>query len=109
MLVLLACSSFIIHILFFFTQVQHCVQCQRTKRKFDHPAAGLHHMPIPNNIWKQVDIDLIGPLHCAPNGTIVVTDYFSKWPEAQGSQKKKKRKKKSLFMWPSFLQMYYLS
>ena len=55
-------------------------------------------MPIPNNIWKQVDIDLIGPLHCAPNGTIVVTDYFSKWPEAQGSQKKKKKEKESIYV-----------
>ena len=30
-------------------QVQHCDQCQKTKRKFDHPAEELHPVPVPNS------------------------------------------------------------
>ena len=81
--------SSISHCLFYFYfcvhQVQHCDQCQKTKRKFDHPAEELHPVPVPNSSWKQVGIDLIGPLPTTTNGNkyvIVVTDYFSKWPDA---------------------------
>ena len=72
-------------------QVQHCDHCQRTKRKFDHPSEELHPVPVPNSCWKQIGIDLIGPLPITRNGNkyiIVVTDYFSKWPEACASPKK---------------------
>ncbi|KAL5516472.1 hypothetical protein EMCRGX_G001810 [Ephydatia muelleri] len=71
--------------------VQHCDQCQKTKRKFDHPAEELHPVPVPNSSWKQIGIDLIGPLPTTTNGNkyvIVVTDYFSKWPEARASPTK---------------------
>eukprot|EP00731_Ephydatia_muelleri_P009061 Em0004g1399a len=47
--------------------VQHCDQCQKTKRKFDHPAEGLHPVPVPNSSWKQIGIDLIGPLPTTTN------------------------------------------
>ena len=72
-------------------QVQHCDQCQKTKRKFDHPAEELHPVPVPNSSWKQIGIDLIGPLPTTTHGNkyvIVVTDYFSKWPEARASPTK---------------------
>ena len=69
-----------------------CVyQCQKTKRKFDHPAEELHPVPVPNSSWKQIGIDLIGPLPTTTNGNkyvIVVTDYFLKWPEARASPTK---------------------
>ena len=42
--------------------MQHCDQCQKTKRKFDHPAEELHRVPVPNSSWKQIGIDFIGPL-----------------------------------------------
>eukprot|EP00731_Ephydatia_muelleri_P007410 Em0003g1658a len=51
--------------------VQHSDQCQKTKRKFDHPAEELHPVPVPNSSWKQIGIDLIGPL---PTTTNVVDD-----------------------------------
>ncbi|KAL5499929.1 hypothetical protein EMCRGX_G011403 [Ephydatia muelleri] len=38
--------------------VQYCDQCQKTKRKFDHPAEELHPVPVPNSSWKQIRIDL---------------------------------------------------
>ena len=73
-------------------QAQHCDQCQKTKRKFGHPAEELHPVPVPNSSWKQIGIDLIGPLPTTTNGNkyvIVVTDYFSKWPEHVHLQQKK--------------------
>eukprot|EP00731_Ephydatia_muelleri_P025167 Em0017g250a len=48
-------------------KVQHCDQCQKTKRKFDHPAEELHPVPVPNRSWKQIGIDLIGPLPTTAN------------------------------------------
>ena len=75
----------------FFIQVQHCDQCQRTKRKFDRPATQLHPVPVPNYGWKQIGIDLVGPLPCSDKGNkyiIVVTDYFTKWPEVCASPTK---------------------
>ena len=75
----------------FFIQVQHCDQCQRTKRKFDRPVTQLHPVPVPNYGWKQIGIDLVGPLPCSDKGNkyiIVVTDYFTKWPEACASPTK---------------------
>ena len=33
-------------------QVQHCDQCQKTKRKFDHPAEELNPAPVPNSSRK---------------------------------------------------------
>ena len=72
-------------------QVQHCDQCQRTKRKFDRPATQLHPVPVPNYSWKQIGIDLVGPLACTEEGNkyiIVVTDYFTKWPEARAAPTK---------------------
>ncbi|KAL5502516.1 hypothetical protein EMCRGX_G009309 [Ephydatia muelleri] len=71
--------------------VQHCDQCQKTKRKFHHPAEELHPVPVPNSSWKQIGIDRIGPLPTTTNGNkyvIVVTDYFLKWPEARASPTK---------------------
>ena len=68
--------------------MQHCDQ---TKRKFDHPAEELHPVPVPKNSWKQIGIDLIGPLPTTTNGNkyvIVVADYFSMWPEAHASPTK---------------------
>ena len=66
---------------------------RRLKRKFDHPAEELHPaVPVSNSSWKQIRIDLIGPLPTTTNGNkyvIVVTDYFSKWPEACVSPNKR--------------------
>ena len=54
--------------------MQHCDQCQKTKRKFDHPAEELHPVPAPNSSWKQIRIDLIGPLPTTTNGNNVIVN-----------------------------------
>ena len=65
-----------------------CDVCQRTKRNFDHPAAELHPVPVPSQSWKQIGIDIVGPLPCTGRGNKYVTDYFPKWPEAKASPTK---------------------
>lgn len=56
------------------------------KRKFDKPSLSLHPVPVQKGPWKQVGIDLVGPLPETKSGNkyiMTVTDYFSKWPEAK--------------------------
>ena len=67
-----------------YKQVQHCEVCQRSKRKFDHPAPCLHPIPV-SDTWCKVGIDLIElPVTSSGNRyCITLTDYFSKWAEAQ--------------------------
>ena len=50
-------------------------------------AAELHPVPVPIGVMKKVGIDLIGPFQATANGNkyaVVLVDYKSKWPEAQG-------------------------
>ena len=45
----------------------------------------LHPIPVAPQLWRQVGMDLIGPLTTTPRGNkyiITLTDYFSKWAEA---------------------------
>ena len=67
-----------------FLQVKCCDVCQGTKRKFDRPAPLLY--PIPMSVtWNKIGIDLI-TLPLSRNGNqycITLTDYFSKWVEAE--------------------------
>ena len=65
-------------------QVKHCEVCQKSKRKFDKPAAPLHPIPV-SDTWNKLGIDLI-ELTITPRGNryiITLTDYFSKWAEAE--------------------------
>ena len=64
--------------------VKHCEVCQRSKRKFDRPAAALHPISV-SDTWKKLGIDLIElPLTLRGNRyCITLTDYFSKRAEAQ--------------------------
>ena len=65
-------------------QVRHCEICQRSKRKFDKPAAMLHPIPV-SDVWNKIGIDLI-KLPETPRGNnylITIIDYFSKWAEAE--------------------------
>ncbi|KAL5460547.1 hypothetical protein EMCRGX_G033999 [Ephydatia muelleri] len=71
--------------------VECCDVCQRTKQKCDHPTAELHAVHVTSQGWKQIGIDIVGPLPCTERGNkyiIVVTDYFTKWPEAKASPTK---------------------
>ena len=49
-------------------------------------SATLHPIPVTGEVWHQIGTDLIGPLKETPRGSkyiITVTDYFSKWAEAE--------------------------
>ena len=49
-------------------------------------SATLHPIPVTGEVWHQIGMDLIGPLKETPRGSkyiITVTDYFSKWAEAE--------------------------
>ena len=65
-------------------QVKRCVTCQKSKRKFDKPAASLHSIPV-SDTWKKIGLDLIQlPLTMKGNRyCITLIDYFSKWAEAE--------------------------
>ena len=46
--------------------------------------APLQPVPLPARPWSKLGIDIVGPISAAPPAArfaIVVTDYFSKWPE----------------------------
>ncbi len=63
---------------------KHCDVCQRVNNKFSRQQPELHPIPV-TDVWKQIGIDLIGPLPETPRGhkyIITATDYFTKWPEA---------------------------
>ena len=65
-------------------QVGRCEVCQRNNRKFDKPSPLRHLIPV-SDTWKKVGIDLIQLLK-SRNGNqycITLTDYLSKWPEAE--------------------------
>ena len=49
-------------------------------------SATLHPIPVQGEVRHQIGMDLIGPLKETPRGskyTVTVTDYFSKWAEAE--------------------------
>ncbi len=61
------------------------VTCQRSNKKLKKANGPLNPVPIRSKLWYQVGIDLIGPLTQTAKGNkyiITLTDYFSKWAEA---------------------------
>ena len=73
------------------------VRCQ-TNRQLQIPSAELHPIPV-SDVWKQVGIDMIGPLSVTGKGNkyiITLVDYLSKWPEPRRNQSLTKQ----LQVWP---------
>ena len=63
-------------------QVRTCDPCQRnnaTKLRKQH--APLHPIPVKDDAWYQVGIDLVGRLHEFQR-SLTITDYYTKWAEA---------------------------
>ena len=61
-----------------------CDTCQRTNHKMTKQQPEFHPIPV-TDVWKQIGIDLVGPLPETPRRNkyiVTVTDYFTKWPEA---------------------------
>uniref|UniRef100_A0A8C5MGP5 Gypsy retrotransposon integrase-like protein 1 n=1 Tax=Leptobrachium leishanense TaxID=445787 RepID=A0A8C5MGP5_9ANUR len=63
-----------------------CPTCQKTGKTGDHPKAPLHPMPIIQEPFSRVAVDIIGPLP-RPSATgkryiLTVVDYATRYPEA---------------------------
>eukprot|EP00731_Ephydatia_muelleri_P022608 Em0015g191a len=62
-----------------------CEKCQIANRKFDKFSAELHPIPVKDEEWHTIGVDLIGPLPETQKGNkyiMTVSCLFSKWPEA---------------------------
>ncbi len=62
-----------------------CDACQRSNHLRKVPAV-LHPIPPPDESFSQFGMDLVGPLTLSASGNryiIVLTDYLTKWPEAE--------------------------
>ena len=66
-------------LIFFITQISSCERCQRINPKLKKGHAPLHPIPVKDEVWHQIGIDLIGPLAITPRGNkyiMTVTDYI---------------------------------
>ena len=78
-------------ILLFYFFLASCDECQRNSHLRKVPAV-LQPIPPPDSSFKQFGIDLVGPLQkTKPDEyryVIVLTDYLTKWPEAEAIKNK---------------------
>ena len=68
-----------------------CDKCQRATPKFNKTPARIHPIPVTDQVWHTVGIDLIGPLPATEKGNVYIatcTCLFSKWPEAEAIKDK---------------------
>ena len=66
-------------------QISSCDLCQRQNHKLRKTAATLHPIPVKDEVWHQLGMDLVGPLPETAAGykyIMTVTDYYTKWAEA---------------------------
>ena len=86
-------NTVIILLLFYFF-LASCDKCQRNNHLRKVPAL-LHPIPPPESSFKQFGINLVGPLQkTKPDEyryVIVLTDYLTKWPEAEAIKNKEAR------------------
>ena len=62
-----------------------CDKCQRNNGKLQKQHAPLHPVPVKDEAWWQVGMDIVGPLPETPRGhkyVMTLTDYYTKWAEA---------------------------
>ena len=67
-------------------QINSCDKCQRNNYKLNKERGVLHPIPVSAQLWKQVGMDLIGPMPVTARGNkyiATLTDYFTKWAEAE--------------------------
>ncbi|KAL5517173.1 hypothetical protein EMCRGX_G002666 [Ephydatia muelleri] len=77
-----------------------CEKCQKANRKFDKFSAELHPIPVKDEVWHTIGVDLIGPLPETQKGNkyiMTVSCLFSKWPEAMLSLIKQQQEWQSFF------------
>jgi hypothetical protein len=64
--------------------ISKCDTCQRTNNPIKKKLPPLNSVAVPDTPWRQVGLDLIGPLPETDSGykyAATMTDYFSKWTE----------------------------
>ncbi len=73
--------------------IKSCKECQCSKlSNLEKTKQTLHPVKVPQGIWQQIGIDLVGPLPQSPEGheyMLTVIDYFSKWVELFALKDKK--------------------
>ncbi len=77
-----SCTSF---------QIASCDSCQRQNHKLRKTNATLHSIPVKDEAWYQLGMDLVGLLPVTPAGNkylITVADYYTKWAVAGGLKDK---------------------
>jgi len=60
--------------------IQGCFKCQQNKVQYQRKAGELHSLEIPQGLWQEISIDIIGPLPKL-NGMdtiVVIVDHFTK-------------------------------
>jgi len=60
--------------------VQGCVKCQQNKMQHQKKAGELHPLKIPEELWQDISIDMIGPLPRSNemDAILVIVDRFTK-------------------------------
>jgi len=60
--------------------VQGCVKCQQNKMQHQKKAGELHPLEIPEGLWQDISIDIIGPLPRSNkmDAILVIVDRFTK-------------------------------
>ncbi len=97
-----------LHALFVF-QISSCVLCQRHNHKLRKTTATLHPIPVREEVWYQLGMDLVGPLPETPAGNkyiMTITDYYTKWAEA-GALKDKTASSVANFLYSVSLRIIY--
>lgn len=60
-----------------------CYICKQADKTAVSRARPLQPVPFPTGPWKQIGIDIVGPIGCLPLDycfAITAVNYFSKWP-----------------------------
>ena len=83
--------NIVIILLLFYFFLASCDECQRNNHLRKVPAI-LHPIPPPDSSFKQIGIDLVGPLQKTKPDEYryvsILTDYLTKWPEAEAIKNK---------------------
>ena len=80
--------------------IRGCHQCQLQNARFTEPQK-LHSIPVTDQSFHQVGIDLVGPLYPSASHNkyiIVAMDYLTKWPEVQAVPDKTAQRVADFFM-----------
>ena len=68
------------------TYCKACEVCIKYNPKITKDEPPLQSIPVPDKVWSQISIDLMGPYQTTQRGNhciIAITDHFSKWTEAE--------------------------